>query len=141
MNNKNIIKITLDIVMTILFITFFNKNLISIEFHIISGCIFMVFMLIHMFLNRRLIINISKRLFDNKLKLRFKISYILSIFLFMAILVITISGMPMMKVLDYDKEIFWKTMHLGVSYLSIALIVGHIVAYWKSIINILQIKK
>ena len=64
MNKKNIIKFTLDIAMAVLFVTFFNKNLISFNFHIISGYIFGGFILFHLLLNRKWIINITKRLFD-----------------------------------------------------------------------------
>ena len=62
MNKKNIIKFILDIAMAVLFITFFNKNLISFKFHIIGGYVFAAFILVHMILNKKWIINISKRL-------------------------------------------------------------------------------
>ena len=97
MNKKNIIKFILDIAMAVLFITFFNKNLISFKFHIIGGYVFAAFILVHMILNKKWIINISKRLFDKKLKLRVKISYILSLFLFISIFSIIASGVLMMK--------------------------------------------
>ena len=59
MNKKNIIKFILDIAMAVLFITFFNKNLISFKFHIIGGYVFAAFILVHMILNKKWIINIS----------------------------------------------------------------------------------
>ena len=70
MNKKNIFKLILDIVMLVLFVTFFDKNLISFKFHIMSGLVFGVLILIHMLLNKKWIINISKRLFDKNLKTR-----------------------------------------------------------------------
>ena len=138
MNKKNIIKFTLDIAMAILFITFFNKNLISFKFHIISGYVFAGFILAHMILNKKWIINISKRLFDKKLKLRVKISYILSLFLFISIFLIIASGVLMMKASTYDRVMFWKMLHFGASYLSIALIGMHIGLYWNFIMNMFK---
>ena len=138
MNKKNIIKFTLDIVMAVLFITFFNKNLISFKFHIISGYIFGGFILFHLFLNRKWIINITKRLFDKKLNLRLKISYVLSILLFLSIFSILISGSLMMKSTTYDRVMFWKMLHFGSSYLSIAIMGIHIGLYWRFIMNMFK---
>lgn len=138
MNKKNIIKFILDVAMAVLFITFFNKNLISFKFHIIGGYVFAAFILVHMILNKKWIINISKRLFDKKLKLRVKISYILSLFLFISIFSIIASGVLMMKATTYDRVMFWKMLHFGASYLSIALIGMHIGLYWNFIMNMFK---
>ena len=145
MNKKNIIKFTLDIAMAILFITFFNKTLLGFRFHIIGGFIFTGFILWHMCLNRKWIINISKKLFDKKIKLRVKISYILSLILLISIFSIMASGVLMMKAQTYDRNMFWKMLHFGASYLSIALIGMHVGLYWNFIMNmfkkIFKIKK
>lgn len=138
MNKKNTIKFTLDIVMAILFITFFNKNLISFKFHIISGYIFAGFILTHILLNKKWVINIGKRLFDRKIKLRVKISYILNLILFMSIIIIILSGVLMLKSTNYDRIMFWKMMHFGASYISIGLIGIHIGLYWNFLINMLK---
>ncbi|WP_337814205.1 hypothetical protein, partial [Intestinibacter sp.] len=82
MNKKNIFKIVLDIVMIALFITFFNKNLISFQFHIKSGMIFGALILVHIIVNRKWVVNITKRIFDKNLKARTRISYIISACLF-----------------------------------------------------------
>lgn len=138
MNKKSIIKITLDIAMAILFITFFNKNLINIRFHAISGVVFGALILVHMFLNRKWIINISKKLFNKKIKLRVKVSYIISILLFISVVAIIASGMFMMKAHNYDRLMFWKMLHFGSSYISIALIGIHIGLYWNFVMNIFK---
>lgn len=138
MNKKNIIKITLDIAMAILFVTFFNKNLISFKFHIRSGCIFGIFILIHIFFNRKWIVNISKRLFDKKLKLRVRISYIVSLLSLVSVILIIASGILMMNAPNYDRVMFWKMLHFGSSYLSIGLIGIHIGLYWNFVMNIFK---
>lgn len=135
MNKKNYKKLILDIAMAILFVTFFNKDLINLRFHAMSGCIFMIFIIAHIFLNKKWVINISKKLFDKNLNLRIKISYILSILLFITIFVIMLSGIFMMKFKHQDKFIYYKMMHYGASYISIILIGIHIGIYWNFVRN------
>lgn len=138
MNKKNIIKLVLDIAMTILFITFFNKNLISFKFHIISGYIFAGFILVHIILNKKWIINISKRLLDKNLKVRTKLSYMISFVLFIDITLIILSGVLMMKSSNYDRLMFWKMMHFGASYISIVFIGIHVGFYWNFVMNMFK---
>ena len=138
MNKKNIFKLILDVVMLVLFVTFFDKNLISFKFHIMSGLVFGVLILIHMLLNKKWIINISKRLFDKNLKTRTKVSYIISAILFVMVFLIILSGILMMKATDYDKIALWRMIHIGASYLSIVLIGVHVGLYWRFISGMLK---
>jgi len=138
MNKKNITKIILDIAMAILFITFFNKNLVSFNFHIKSGYVFSLFILVHMILNRKWMVNITKRLFDKNLKLRVKLSYITSLLLLLCIVLIIASGICMMKAPNYDRLMFWKMTHFGASYLSIALAGIHIGLCWNFVMNMFK---
>lgn len=135
MNKKNIVKITLDVIMLILFITFFEKNLISVKFHMISGIVFAILIAIHMGLNRNWIIQIGKRFFNKKTKLRAKISYILSLLLLVCIALIILSGIYLVKSKTYDRVMFWKMLHFGASYISVALIGAHLGLYWGWVIN------
>lgn len=138
MNKKNIAKITLDIAMAILFITFFNKTLISFKFHVQSGKVFGLLILVHMILNRKWIINITKRLFDSKIKIRTKLSYICSLILLISIIFIIFSGMMMMTAPNYDRKMFYKMLHFGASYLSVGLIGIHVGLYWKFVMNMFK---
>lgn len=138
MNKKNIIKMLLDIIMLILFITFFEKNLISVKFHMISGIVFAVCILIHIFLNRNWVIQIGKRLFNKKTKLRAKISYLLSFLLFISIALIILSGICLVKASTYDRVMFWKMLHFGASYISLALIGAHLGLYWSWVMNLFR---
>lgn len=135
---KNKIKLALDIVMAILFVTFFNKNLISFKFHIVSGLVFGLFILIHLILNRKWIVTMTKRLFDKKIKIKTKISYVLSVLLLISIGYIIISGVMIMKAPNYDRVMFWKMVHFGASYLSLALIGIHIGLYWNWVVNMFK---
>ena len=44
----------------------------------------------------------------------------------------------MMKATTYDRVMFWKMLHFGASYLSIALIGMHIGLYWNFIMNMFK---
>ena len=138
MNKKNITKIILDIVMTVLFITFFNKDLISIKFHMISGVAFVIFIFVHMILNKKWVYNISIRLFDKKINLRTKLSYIISLILFISIMLILFSGIYIIKEKGYDRVILWKIIHFSASYLSIALVGIHIGLCWTRVMDIFR---
>ena len=135
---KNKIKLALDIAMAILFITFFNKNLMGLRFHAVSGVVFVLFILIHLVLNRKWIATMTKRLIDKKIKIKTKISYILSLLLVVSIGYIIVSGVMIMKAPSYDRAMFWKMVHFGVSYLSLALIGIHIGLYWNWVMNIFK---
>ena len=135
MNKKNIFKFILDLLMLALFVTFFDINLISFKFHTIGGIVFGALILIHVFLNKKWIIGITKRLFDKNLKTRTRVSYIISAVLFLVIFAIIISGILMIKQTDYDRIVFWKNIHITSSYLSIALTGVHVGLYWKFISN------
>lgn len=135
MNKRNIFKITLDIVMIALFVTFFNIGLVSFKFHIRGGIIFGALILAHIIVNRKWVISITKRIFDKNLKIRTRISYIISFCLLITIGTILVSGICMMKAANYDRVMFWKMLHLGTSYLSIALVGLHLGLYWNFVSN------
>ena len=44
----------------------------------------------------------------------------------------------MMKAATYDRVMFWKMLHIGASYLSIALIGVHVGLYWKFVSNMFK---
>ena len=85
--------------------------------------------------NRKWVVNITKRIFDKNLKARTRISYIISACLFILVFTILASGILMMKADNYDRVMFWKMLHIGASYLSIAFIGLHVGLYWNFIRN------
>lgn len=135
MNKKNIFKIALDIAMVALFVTFFNIGLVSFNFHVRGGIIFGALILVHIIVNRKWVINITKRIFDKNLKTRTRVSYIISALLLVLVCTILASGICMMKAATYDRVMFWKMLHLGASYLSIAFIGLHVGLYWNFVMN------
>ncbi|WP_455544109.1 DUF4405 domain-containing protein [Intestinibacter sp.] len=135
MNKKNIFKIVLDIAMMALFMTFFNIGLLGFGFHVKGGMIFGALILVHIIINRKWVANITKRIFDKNLKTRTRVSYLISTFLLVLVCTILVSGICMMKAANYDRVMFWKMLHLGTSYLSIAFIGIHVGLYWNFVSN------
>ena len=135
MNKKNIFKIAVDIAMIALFVTFFNIGLLGFKFHVIGGIIFGALILVHIIVNRKWVVNITKRIFDKNLKTRTRISYIISFCLLVTVCAILVSGICIMKAANYDRVMFWKMLHIGASYLSIALIGLHLGLYWNFVSN------
>ena len=135
MNKKNIFKIAVDIAMIALFVTFFNIGLLGFKFHVIGGIIFGALILVHIIVNRKCVVNITKRIFDKNLKTRTRISYIISFCLLVTVCAILVSGICIMKATNYDRVMFWKMLHIGASYLSIALIGLHLGLYWNFVSN------
>ena len=123
MNKKNIFKIAVDIAMIALFVTFFNIRLLGFKFHVIGGIIFGALILVHIIV------------FDKNLKTRTRISYIISFCLLVTVCAILVSGICIMKAANYDRVMFWKMLHIGASYLSIALIGLHLGLYWNFVSN------
>ena len=95
MNKKNIFKIALDIAMVALFVTFFNIGLVGFQFHVRGGMIFGALILVHIIVNRKWVVNITKRIFDKNLKTRTRISYIISFCLLVTVCTILASGICM----------------------------------------------
>ena len=115
--------------------TFFNIRLLGFKFHVIGGIIFGALILVHIIVNRKWVVNITKRIFDKNLKTRTRISYIISFCLLVTVCAILVSGICIMKAANYDRVMFWKMLHIGASYLSIALIGLHLGLYWNFVSN------
>ena len=77
MDKKNIkyLKFSIDLVMGITFVLFFNKRVLGgLTFHEIAGLLIAVVFFTHIILNWKWIKNVTLKLFDRKLPLRAKFS-------------------------------------------------------------------
>lgn len=135
---KNFIKIILDILMFVLLILMFNKNVISMSFHEVGGLIVCGLFLIHMGLNRKWILGISKRIFDKSLSGKTRLGYIVNAMLFIFTALIAISGIMISKTIfgfQTRSGVFWQSIHYFTASLDIILIGIHIGLHWTFIKN------
>lgn len=130
---KNSLKIVIDIIMTVILLSMYNKKAISMEYHEIGGLFLIGLFIIHNLLNWSWIKNISLRLTDKKLPVRSKICWIINFFLLVSFILIAISGIFISKTVLINISgdiVLWKSIHYFVSALAIILIGIHIGLHW-----------
>lgn len=133
MKNKNGIKILLDIVMVILLVLMFKKNVISMSFHEIGGLVVCGLFVVHMLLNYKWIIGVTKKLFSKGLKFKTRLGYIINVLLLLIMAFIGVSGILISKTIFTNissNNIFWKIGHQVVSGYGIILVGIHIGLHW-----------
>ncbi len=97
---KNVVKITLDIVMTVIFALLFDKNAVSgLKFHEIAGLFACLAFILHKALNWQWIKKVTSNLFQRKISKKAKINFILDALLLFFMTTILISGIMISKVL------------------------------------------
>lgn len=138
MNKKNIIKYILDIFLSLGFVLLFDKMALGMKLHEIIGLVIGGAVLIHLALNYKWIIGISKKIFSKELNNKLRISYILNIMLFICFTLIIISGVLISKTIITNissQNRIWKVIHIGVPNITLCLIGIHIGLHWNWIMN------
>ncbi|HEY8462729.1 MAG TPA: DUF4405 domain-containing protein [Bacillota bacterium] len=136
---KNIVKISLDIIMFFLLFLLYKKNAISMSFHELGGLIVWGLFLIHIGLNWKWIVGVSKKLFDKSLPAKTRIGYIVDVLLLITMSFIIISGIMISKVIFTrisGAGVFWKFGHFFAAAIAIILVGIHIGLHWSFIKNI-----
>ena len=139
MNNKNIIKYGLDLFLSLGFVLMFDKMALGMKLHEIIGLVIGGAVLIHLVLNYKWIIGVSKKLFSKNLSTRLRLCYILNLMLFICVTLIILSGIFISKVLFTSitsQNHIWKSIHMGVSNIALGLIGIHIGLHWNWVINV-----
>jgi len=96
---KSIIKIIIDIVMSGLFIALLFAYQTGLVFHEIMGISILFLIGLHMALNRKWIAVVTKNLFSKKIKAKTALMYLLNTGLLIGIIIITITGLLISRVL------------------------------------------
>ncbi len=137
----NIIKIVLDIIMSVLLVLMFNKNVISMEFHEIGGLIVCCFFLIHNLLNWKWIVAVSKRIFNKNLYFKLRFGYIIIFLLLISVALILISGIYISKTVFagfFSSSINWKPIHYFSSACFLILVGIHLGLNWGFVIGMFK---
>lgn len=142
MKSKTAIKAGLDLIMTLVFALLFNKMVLGLTFHEAAGLAIGFAILIHLVLNYKWIVQITKRFFSKELPLRIRLGYVLNILLFLSFIAIIVSGIFISKVFLVSVRGFgtlnYKIIHTGASKLALVLIGVHIGLHWSFIKHILM---
>ncbi|WP_339818500.1 DUF4405 domain-containing protein [Paenibacillus sp. FSL R7-0216] len=130
------VKFGLDLLMALTFVLFFNKQVLGgLPFHEIAGVAMGGAILTHILLNWRWVAKITMKLFDRKLPLKTRFSYVLNLLLLASMGFVIISGIFISRVvfpnIHLGNESWFKLTHMSVSYLVLILVAIHIGLHWK----------
>lgn len=129
MNKKNLLKFILDLCMIIVLALMYNKMSISMSFHEIGGLALLGVMLIHILLNGKWVITITKKIFNKSLPAKVRLGYIINTLLLISFALIGISGIFISKVVFHisnNGTMQWKTIHYTSSAIALLLMGIHL---------------
>ena len=134
MKHKAAIKAVLDIFMTLIFALLFNKMILGLVFHEAAGLAIGMAIIVHLFLNWKWIVIITKKFFAREIPMRTKVGYLLNFSLLIGFLTIIVSGIFISKVFLVSirglGSLNYKTIHIIASYVTLVLIGVHIGLHW-----------
>ncbi|MDR1409607.1 MAG: DUF4405 domain-containing protein [Oscillospiraceae bacterium] len=131
---KNIIKISLDVVMAGILILLYNSHAISLAFHEIAGLFLFGLFVIHCLLNRKWVTSITAKFFSKSIAPRVRFGYIIDLMLLVSFVLIIFSGISTSQVLfpslAQAKDSPWRSVHHFFAALSIILVGIHLGLHW-----------
>lgn len=143
MKNKNYIKLTLDIVIILLFTLLYNVRVFGgLAFHEIVGLGIGSLFIVHILLNSQWVIQVTQRLFDRSLPGKTRFGYFLNILLLCSMAFTIVSGLMISNVLFPDfggvNGRAFRGLHSSISYLTLVLVGVHVGLHWQWIAGIMK---
>lgn len=133
MKKITLVKITLDILMSVVFVLLLNKTVLGgMEFHKIAGLGIGAAFLLHCALNWKWIKAVSTKLFSKNTNIKTKIGYVLDIILFINFIIIIITGVIIEK---KHGSMVYKMLHISGSYLTLIIVGIHVGLHWNFVMN------
>ncbi len=137
MSSKTTTKITLDIVMTVLFIILIYAYDTGLVFHEIAGLTIFALFTFHIILNWSWVKNVTKNLFNTRIKTKSKLMYALNVALLISVSTIIITGILISQVIfnfgsDSNNHIL-VAVHKWFAYACLVLFTFHIALNWRYI--------
>ena len=131
---KNLFKFSLDIGMAIVLVLLFNPGVTGLAFHEIASLVLGLAMMIHVLLNWKWVITVSKKIFSKKIQRKMRLSYVLNVVLLLDMFVLLMSGLLISKVIlpdfRYFPNINWLPIHIVSSFIGLVIIGVHIGLHW-----------
>lgn len=137
MKSKTSLKITLDVVMTVMFIVLLDAFSTGLVFHEIAGLAIFALFLTHITLNWSWVKNVSKNLLSPGFKTKPKFMYALNLTLLVGVSAIIITGILISRVI-FDFGVnghsnILVAVHKWTSYALLGLFAVHIALHWRYI--------
>src|SRR5574344_975197 len=92
-NTKLRLKLLLDVVMLVVLMLLFNKRSLGMQFHEVAGLALLGAFAFHIALNYKWVIGVPRRLFARETPMKTRLGYIIDALLFIAFVLIGVSGM------------------------------------------------
>ncbi|MEH7547961.1 DUF4405 domain-containing protein [Neobacillus vireti] len=131
---KNKLRFWLDLAMTVVLCLLYSPESTSLPFHEIAGLVLGGVLIIHVLLNKKWVINITKKIFSKDLKKKTRFSYLLNVILLIDMLFIMVSGLFISKVVlpnfRYFPNVNWMPIHIVSSILGLVIVGIHIGLHW-----------
>jgi hypothetical protein len=134
MQNKTLIKLIIDIVSTVVFIILINPRETGFTFHEIAGLSIGALFITHILLNWTWVKNVTKNLFNPKVKIKTKLFYLLNSISFISVAAIIITGIQISEVLFPAQGVISHNtvlLHKWLSYGCLVLFGLHILLHWR----------
>ena len=139
MKNTNLKKILFDLVLAVLLVMVYSVSATGLIFHEIAGLIIFALFGVHLFYNRRWIVQAGKRIFDKNFSSRQRLLYVVDLLLLAAFLVCGVSGVLISKVLfGLGGTNALKGVHMLSAMLALVLTGVHLGLHWKMILHTLK---
>ena len=138
MSSKTTTKITLDIIMTVLFVILLYAYDTGLAFHEITGLAIFALFMFHIILNWSWVKNVTRNLFNTRMKTKPKLMYALNVTLLIGVSTIIITGMLISKVifgfgLNGSNHVLI-AVHKWFSYACLGLFAIHMALNWRYIL-------
>ena len=134
MQNKTLTKLALDIILTVLFIILIYPRETGFTFHEIAGLSIGALFIFHIILNWSWVKNVTKNLFNPKIKIKTRLFYLLNSLSFIAVGTVIITGIQISEVLFPAQGMISHTtvlVHKWLSYSCLVLFGLHILLHWR----------
>jgi hypothetical protein len=97
MKNKNKWKLLLDAAMVVVFSILYSKSVISLAFHEVAGLIILGVALIHVLLNWKWVVGMTKKIFSKNLPAKTRVLYIVDFLLLVCVIVMIVTSLLISK--------------------------------------------
>ncbi len=122
-------KFIIDAIILVLFVLMFNKHAVDMTFHEFFGLIALVLMLVHLILNWKWVVQISKNCCAQKTLLKVRIEYIVNLLLIVCLVVLFVNSIAIsrkiMPALGFKAHPEWIPLHFFTAAVMIILLGIH----------------
>jgi hypothetical protein len=126
-------KLSLDLMMAVGLFSLFSVSAVGLAFHETVGLALFGAAVLHLTLNRKWIISLTRRFFSKNIPLKIRFSYVLSVLLLISFLIIIGSGITMSKFVFaglFEEVDAFKSAHYFFSAFALLLIGIHAGLHW-----------